>query len=162
MHTKTKKVRVKHHGKTELCTGEEIAHVMGHMDVTGLWKSEVRTEARAVMMVVGIYIKKKRDDDEGGHWRSERTLMETAVTARDLRGNTGGRSIPVRYFKYQLFVCIYRKICDLLWSLSFGRFPSCVFCLSILFSTADQLYSVSDILFATSANLFFRSAPSFF
>ena len=38
--------------------------------------------------MAGIDTKKKRDDDEGGHWRSECTLMEDTMTAHEIFADT--------------------------------------------------------------------------
>ena len=72
------------HKKTELCTGDEFAYIMEILDVTGLWKSEARSGERAAVLVAGIYIKKKRDGDVGGHWTAERRLMETMGTTSEI------------------------------------------------------------------------------
>ena len=43
----------------------------------------------------GIYIKKKRHDDQGGYWRSERQLMESAVTANEIFVKTQVSQWPI-------------------------------------------------------------------
>ena len=35
-----------------------------------------------------MLVAKKRNDDEGGHWRSARRLMETTVTANEIYEET--------------------------------------------------------------------------
>ena len=52
--------------KIRLRTPEEFMFLLRIMDVTNQWKRELQAESRAAMLVAGIYIKKKRNDDEGG------------------------------------------------------------------------------------------------
>ena len=55
--------------------------------MTSQSKREVRAEERFAT-VAGIDTKKKRDDDEGGHCRSECTLMEATMTAHEIFADT--------------------------------------------------------------------------